>query len=45
MPGPLLLLIEDEPPIRRFLRASLSAEGYRLEEAEACEKGLRMAAQ
>jgi two-component system KDP operon response regulator KdpE len=43
-PTPLVLLIEDEPPIRAFLRASLTAEGFRLEEAECGEKGLRMAA-
>jgi two-component system KDP operon response regulator KdpE len=40
----LILLIEDEAPIRAFLRASLSAEGHRLEEAESGEKGLRAAA-
>jgi two-component system KDP operon response regulator KdpE len=44
-PGPLVLLIEDEPPIRRFLRAALTAEGYRLAEAETGEQGLRLAAQ
>ncbi|MGC4105720.1 MAG: response regulator [Thermomicrobiales bacterium] len=43
--GPLILLIEDELPIRRFLRAALEGEGYRLNEAEAGEKGLRLAAQ
>jgi two-component system KDP operon response regulator KdpE len=43
-PAPLILLIEDEAPIRAFLRASLSAEGYRLEEAESGEKALRIAA-
>jgi two-component system KDP operon response regulator KdpE len=43
--GPLVLLIEDELPIRRFLRASLSAEGYRLVEAESGQQGLRLAAQ
>ncbi len=42
---PLILLIEDEAPIRRFLRASLGAEGYRLVEAETGEQGLRLAAQ
>jgi two-component system KDP operon response regulator KdpE len=40
----LILLIEDEPPIRRFLRASLTAEGYRLVEAGSGEEGLRLAA-
>ncbi len=43
--GPLILLIEDELPIRRFLRASFAAESYRLIEAESGEQGLRLAAQ
>lgn len=43
--GPLILLIEDELPIRRFLGASLAAEGYRLVEAESGEQGLLLAAQ
>jgi two-component system KDP operon response regulator KdpE len=43
--GPLILLIEDEQPIRRFLRASLTAEGYRLNEAESGAQGLRLASQ
>jgi two-component system KDP operon response regulator KdpE len=33
-PGPLVLLIEDEPQMRRFLRASLVPRGFRLLEAE-----------
>jgi two-component system, OmpR family, KDP operon response regulator KdpE len=41
----LILLIEDEAPIRRFLRSSLVAEGYRLVEAESGEQALRLAAQ
>src|SRR5438445_6887403 len=45
MPSPLILLIDDELPIRRFLRASLVAEGYRLDEAETGQQGLRLAAQ
>lgn len=33
--GPLrVLVVDDEPPIRRFLRTSLSAQGYRVIEAE-----------
>ena len=40
----LVLIIEDEAPIRRFLRASLTAEGYRVVEAETGEEGLRVAA-
>lgn len=43
--GPLILIIEDEQPIRRFLRASLAAEGYRLNEAESGQQGLRLASQ
>lgn len=44
-PGPLILLIEDEPPIRKFLRAALSDSGYRLVEAESGEQALRLATQ
>ena len=40
----LVLLIEDEQPIRRFLRASLTSEGYRVVEAVSGEEGMRMAA-
>jgi two-component system, OmpR family, KDP operon response regulator KdpE len=43
-PLPIILLIEDEPPIRRFLRASLPAQGYHLEEATTGEEGLLQAA-
>lgn len=30
MPDPVVVLIEDEPEIRRFLRATLTGQGYRL---------------
>jgi two-component system KDP operon response regulator KdpE len=40
----LVLLIEDEQPIRRFLRVSLTSEGYRVVEATSGEAGMRMAA-
>jgi len=30
---PTILVVEDEPQIRRFLKASLDAEGYRIVEA------------
>ena len=43
-PLPIILLIEDEPPIRRFLRASLPTQGYHLEEATTGEEGLLQAA-
>jgi two-component system KDP operon response regulator KdpE len=39
-----VLLIEDDPQIRRFLRATLPAHGYRLTEAETGEDGLTQAA-
>ncbi|MGH2541782.1 MAG: response regulator [Ardenticatenaceae bacterium] len=41
---PLILLIEDEPQIRRFLRATLAAHGYRLSEAGTGKGGLDQAA-
>lgn len=41
---PLLLLVEDEAPIRRFLRASLPLHDYRLSEATTAQEGLRLAA-
>ena len=41
--GPLVLVVEDEPQMRRFVRASLSSHGYRLVEAETCEEGMRLA--
>ena len=41
--APLVLVIEDEEPIRRFLRASLTHAGYRVEEAALGEIGLRTA--
>lgn len=44
MPGPLILAIEDEALIRRFLRASLTGNGYRLEEAATGGEGLALAA-
>lgn len=42
---PLILLIEDELAIRRFLRASLPGETYRLVEAETGKEALRLATQ
>jgi two-component system, OmpR family, KDP operon response regulator KdpE len=41
----LILLVEDELPIRRFLRTSLAGEDYRLVEAETGQQALRLAAQ
>lgn len=40
----LILLIEDEPQMRRFLRITLQSQGYRLIEAEAGNDGLTQAA-
>jgi two-component system KDP operon response regulator KdpE len=42
--GPLVLLIEDEPQMRRFLRTALSANDYRLVEATTAREGLAQAA-
>ncbi|HEX9546059.1 MAG TPA: response regulator [Acidimicrobiales bacterium] len=40
MPDPIVVLIEDEPQIRRFLRATLTGQGYRLFEAATGADGL-----
>jgi two-component system KDP operon response regulator KdpE len=40
-----LVVVEDEPPIRRFLRASLTAEGFRVVEASTVKGGLRSVTQ
>jgi two-component system, OmpR family, KDP operon response regulator KdpE len=42
---PLVLIVEDEPPIRQFLRNSLTEVGYRLAEAESGKRGLLLAQQ
>ncbi|HWA41451.1 MAG TPA: response regulator [Gemmatimonadales bacterium] len=46
MPGsrPLILLIEDEPPMRRFLAAAIGATEYQLVEAATAREGLAQAA-
>lgn len=44
MPEPVIVLIEDEAPIRRFLRATLLSQGYRLFEATTGADGLVEAA-
>ena len=41
-PQPTILVVEDEPQMRRFLRASLGAEGYRVQEAWTVADGVRM---
>lgn len=40
-PGPLILVIEDDAQIRRFLRTTLISSGYRLLEATTAGEGLR----
>src|SRR5690349_10255997 len=40
---PLILIIEDDAQIRRFLRAALAAEGYRMQETTTAEEGLAQA--
>jgi len=39
---PLVLVVEDEPQMRRFLRASLGTEGYRVMEAWTVADGVRV---
>ena len=40
MPAPIAIIIEDEPQIRRFVRAALEAEGWQVHEADTAKKGL-----
>ena len=42
--GPTVVVIEDEPQIRRFLRAALVSQGYRFHEAATGREGLSEAA-
>ena len=42
--GHLILIVEDEPQIRHFLRTTLTAEGYRVIEAENGQRGVIEAA-
>ena len=39
----LILLIEDEPQMQRFLRITLQSHGYRLVEAGTAQEGLMQA--
>jgi two-component system, OmpR family, KDP operon response regulator KdpE len=41
---PLILVIEDDPQIRRFLRATLAAEGYQFHEALTAGEGIAQVA-
>ena len=40
MSSPVVVVIEDEPQIRRFVRAALEAEGWQVHEADTAKKGL-----
>ena len=40
MPSPTVVVIEDEPQIRRFVRTALEAEGWLVHEAATVKKGL-----
>jgi len=42
-PGPLILVIEDDVQIRRFLRTTLTSNGFRLLEATTAGEGLKQA--
>jgi two-component system KDP operon response regulator KdpE len=37
---PVIVVIEDDPPIRRFLRTSLAAQGFQVFEADTGQRGL-----
>lgn len=39
-PTPVAVVIEDEPQIRRFVRAALEAEGWQVFEADTAQRGL-----
>jgi two-component system KDP operon response regulator KdpE len=39
-PTPIALLVEDEPQIRRFVRAALESEGWQIFEAPTMQRGL-----
>ncbi|MGB7195696.1 two-component system response regulator KdpE [Collimonas pratensis] len=39
-PTPIALLVEDEPQIRRFVRAALEDEGWQIFEAQTMQRGL-----
>ena len=40
MSSPTVVVIEDEPQIRRFVRSALEAEGWQVHEADTAQKGL-----
>jgi len=40
--GPSVLVVDDEPPIRRLLKTSLTPQGFRVLEADTAAEGLRL---
>ena len=42
-PAPVAVIIEDEPQIRRFVRAALEGEGWQVHEADTLKRGLSQA--
>jgi two-component system, OmpR family, KDP operon response regulator KdpE len=44
-PTPLVMIVEDEGPMRRFLRTFLAGSGYRLQEAASGAAALQLAAE
>jgi two-component system KDP operon response regulator KdpE len=45
VPGPLVLIVDDEPQVRRFLTTGLATHGYRTLEATSGAEALRLATQ
>ncbi len=43
--GPIILVVDDEPPIRRLLRSSFTAQGFRILEADTAAVALRRLAE
>ena len=43
--GPTIVVVDDEAPIRRFLRASLAAEGFRVVEATSAKEATKSVTQ
>jgi len=41
--GPLVLVVDDEPQIRRFLKTGFEMQGYRIAEAETAKQALELA--
>ena len=40
MPSPVVVVVEDEPQIRRFVRSALESEGWQVFEADTAQRGL-----